>query len=104
MSTRQEIQSLIASNELCTAIHDALFDMHTKGKTCDIAGIIDDAICWIAELHLQNEALREQVSAALSAGFLRLDTSNLTVLHPVIKTDTPAVDDDWLTTGKDTAQ
>lgn len=104
MSTDKELADLVATNELVGAIHDAIFDAHTKGKAINIAGIIDDLCCWVAELHLQNEALEATVQRAVSAGFLRRDTSNLTQLHPAIKTNTPAVDDEWIITGKEARQ
>lgn len=91
--TRNEKRNLICHNWLAGEIHDALFDENNR----DLASAYDDAILWIAELHLQVQALQHQTSA----GFLRRDTSALTNLHPPIKFPPPPVDDgSWVTTGK----
>lgn len=101
MTTNRQLSNLVAQNELVGGIHDAIFEMHTNGKQIDIGGIINDLCAWVAELHLQNIALQNTVNTAVSSGFVRRDTSKLTPLHPEIKTNIPAVDDEWIETGKE---
>jgi hypothetical protein len=89
-------------NPLAGGIYDALFEIHTDGKTVDLGAVVDDAVCWIAELALQNIALQEKLERDTSAGYVRRDTSELTYLHPPIATESPAVEtDDWIATGKE---
>jgi hypothetical protein len=101
MSKKQN-QELITHNPLAAGIHDALFEIHTQGKYIDLAAIINDASCWIAELHLQVKSLEAQIAKGTSAGYMRRDTSGLTYLHPPIKSEPPPVEtDEWIATGKE---
>lgn len=99
-----EISQLIQHNDLAAGIRDAIFEIHTNGKQVDLGGIIDDLCCWVGELHLQNQSMQMTIDKAISSGFMRRDTSNLTVLHPVIATEVPAVDDEWIVTGRESRQ
>ena len=66
--SRKEVRKLHETNEFVGGIHDALLDTNLG-----LAEAFDDAVCWIAELHLQLEAARR----GISSGYVRTDTREI---------------------------
>lgn len=60
--TVKDNEKLLTENELVQSIHDQLLDNHTT-----IQNAFEDACVWIAELHLELEAIR----GVASSGYLR---------------------------------
>lgn len=66
--SRKEIRKLHETNDLVGGIHDALLD-----NNLGLAEAFDDAVVWIAELHLALEAAKRGVSS----GYVRTDTREI---------------------------
>jgi hypothetical protein len=84
---KKENQKLVITNPLVGGIHDELLDRNDL----NLADAYNDAVCWVAELHLEIQMLKR----GLSSGFVRTDTTKI-IKEPKI-TVMPVDDgDEWL--------
>ncbi len=80
-------QQLVISNDLVGSIHDQLLDRNDLS----LADAYNDAVCWIAELHLELQAAKK----GLSSGFVRTDTTKI-VKEPKVTVMPVDNGDEWL--------
>jgi hypothetical protein len=80
-------QKLVSTHPLVGGIHDELLDRNDL----NLADAYNDAVCWIAELHLELQAAKK----GLSSGFVRTDTTKI-IKEPKVTVMPVDNGDEWL--------